>query len=193
MFTKLYDNVLRWARHRLAVWYLAALSFAESSFFPIPPDVMLMPMCLAKPGRAWHFAALTTLASVLGGILGYGIGVFALDIIAPLISEGGRWAGAYQRATRWFDQWGFWAVFLAGFSPIPYKVFTISAGAAAMPFIPFVLASIIGRGGRFFLVAGLLVWGGSKMEQTIRKYVDIIGWLVVALIVAAVVIYKYSH
>ena len=193
MFTKLYDNVLRWSRHRLAARYLAALSFAESSFFPIPPDVMLMPMCLARPGRAWYFAALTTLASVLGGMLGYGIGVFALDMIAPLINEGGRWAGAYGRATQWFEQWGFWAVFLAGFSPIPYKVFTISAGAAAMPFLPFVLASIIGRGGRFFLVAGLLVWGGSKMEQTIRKYVDIIGWLVVALIVAGVVGYKYSH
>lgn len=193
MFTKLYDNVLRWARHRLAVWYLAALSFAESSFFPIPPDVMLMPMCLGKPKRAWYFAAVTTLASVLGGVLGYGIGVFALDLIAPLISEGGRWAAAYARATHWFNEWGFWAVFLAGFSPIPYKVFTISAGAVSMPFLPFVLASMIGRGGRFFLVAGLLAWGGEKMEQTIRRYVDILGWLMVVLIVVGVLVYKNSH
>ncbi len=193
MFTKLYDEVLRWARHRLAVWYLAALSFAESSFFPIPPDVMLMPMCLANPKRAWHFATVTTLTSVLGGILGYGIGVFALDLIAPLLNEGGRWADAYVRATQWFADWGFWAVFLAGFSPIPYKVFTITAGAVAMPFLPFVVASLIGRGGRFFLVAGLLAWGGSKMEQTIRRYVDFLGWLVVALIVVGVVVYKNSH
>lgn len=193
MFTKLYDNVLRWARHRLAVWYLAGLSFAESSFFPIPPDVMLMPMCLAKPQRAWHFAAITTLTSVLGGMLGYAIGLFALDLVAPLISEGGHWAAGYQRATQWFAEWGFWAVFLAGFSPIPYKVFTISAGAVAMPFMPFILASIIGRGGRFFMVAGLLVWGGRKMEQTIRRYVDVIGWLMVALIVIGVVVYKNSH
>lgn len=193
MFTKLYDNVLRWARHRLAVWYLAALSFAESSFFPIPPDVMLMPMCLGKPKRAWYFAAVTTLASVLGGVLGYAIGMFALDLIAPLINEGGRWAAAYARATDWFHEWGFWAVFLAGFSPIPYKVFTISAGAVSMSFLPFVLASIIGRGGRFFLVAGLLAWGGDKMEQTIRRYVDILGWLVVVLIVVGVLVYKNSH
>jgi membrane protein YqaA with SNARE-associated domain len=193
MFTKLYDTVLRWARHRLAVWYLAGLSFAESSFFPIPPDVMLMPMCLAKPKRAWNFAAITTLASVVGGMLGYGIGVFALDMITPLISEGGRWQSAFERATQWFNDWGFWAVLLAGFSPIPYKVFTISAGAVAMPFLPFVMASIIGRGGRFFLVAGLLAWGGSKMEQTIRRYVDVLGWLMVVLIVVGIVVYKNSH
>jgi membrane protein YqaA with SNARE-associated domain len=193
MFTKLYDTVLRWARHRLAVWYLAGLSFAESSFFPIPPDVMLMPMCLAKPKRAWNFAAITTLASVVGGMLGYGIGVFALDMITPLISEGGRWQSAFERATQWFNDWGFWAVLLAGFSPIPYKVFTISAGAVAMPFLPFVMASIIGRGGRFFLVAGLLAWGGSKIAQTIRRYVDVLGWLMVVLIVVGIVVYKNSH
>ena len=154
---------------------------------------MLIPMCLAKPKRAWYFAAMTTLASVVGGMLGYGIGVFALDMITPLISDGGRWASAFERATQWFNNWGFWAVLLAGFSPIPYKVFTISAGAVAMPFLPFVMASIIGRGGRFFLVAGLLVWGGSKMEQTIRHYIDVLGWLVVILIVVGVVVYKTSH
>lgn len=190
MFRQLYDTVLRWARHRLAAWYLAGLSFAESSFFPIPPDVMLMPMCLARPNRAWQFAAITTLASVLGGVLGYVIGLFALDLVQPLIAEGGRWAAAYQRATSWFDEWGFWAVFLAGFSPIPYKVFTISAGAVSMAFLPFVLASTIGRGGRFFLVAGLLAWGGEKMEQTIRQYVDFLGWLMVVIIVVVVILIK---
>ncbi len=190
MFTKLYDRVIHWARHRLAVYYLAALSFAESSFFPIPPDVMLMPMCLGKPDRAWRYAAITTLASVLGGMLGYGIGLFALELVQPLIQEGGRWAHAYQTATQWFDEWGFWAVFLAGFSPIPYKVFTISAGAVSMAFLPFVLASAIGRGGRFFLVAGLLSWGGVKMEQTIRRYVDIIGWALVGLIIIGIILIK---
>jgi len=127
---------------------------------------------------------------VLGGMLGYGIGLFALELVQPLIQEGGRWSHAYQTATQWFDEWGFWAVFLAGFSPIPYKVFTISAGAVSMAFLPFVLASTIGRGGRFFLVAGLLSWGGVKMEQTIRRYVDIIGWALVGLIIIGIILIK---
>lgn len=181
LFTGIYDKMLGWSRHRHAPRYLGVLSFAESSFFPIPPDVMLMPMSLAQPHRAWWFATLTTLASVAGGMAGYAIGFFALEWVAPLIGEGGRWAAAYTRASDWFAEWGFWAVLIAGFSPIPYKVFTISAGALAMPFVPFVLASAVGRGGRFFLVAGLLVWGGSAMETRIRHSVEWIGWGLVGL------------
>jgi len=185
LFTGLYDAALRWSRHRHAPRYLGALSFAESSFFPIPPDVMLMPMSLAKPERAMWFASLTTLASVAGGVAGYAIGHFALDWVAPLIQDGGRWAAAYAKASDWFGQWGFWAVLIAGFSPIPYKVFTISAGALAMTFLPFLLASAVGRGARFFLVAGLLAWGGQSMETRIRGYVEWIGWSLVALGVIA--------
>jgi membrane protein YqaA with SNARE-associated domain len=181
VFTRLYDKTLSWSRHRHAPRYLGALSFAESSFFPIPPDVMLMPMCLAQPQRAWWYASLTTLTSVVGGMAGYAIGHFALEWVAPLIGEGGRWAVAYNHASDWFHEWGFWAVLIAGFSPIPYKVFTISAGALAMPFMPFVLASAVGRGSRFFLVAGLLAWGGAKIERRIRQYVEWIGWSIVGL------------
>lgn len=190
LFTRLYDSCLRWARHRHAPYYLTGLSFAESSFFPIPPDVMLMPMSLAQPRRAMYFASITTLASVAGGILGYAIGYFALDWVAPLIEEGGRWATAYNTASAWFTDWGFWAVLIAGFSPIPYKVFTISAGALSMAFVPFVLASAIGRGGRFFLVAGLLAWGGPAMEARIRVYVERIGWALVGLAVIAYIAIK---
>ena len=190
LFTRLYDNCLRWARHRHAPYYLSGLSFAESSFFPIPPDVMLMPMSLAQPGRAMRFALITTLASVAGGILGYAIGYFALDWVAPLIEEGGRWSAAYNKASAWFVDWGFWAVLIAGFSPIPYKVFTISAGALTMAFLPFVIASTIGRGGRFFLVAGLLAWGGPAMEARIRVYVERIGWSMVGLAVVAYIVIK---
>ena len=190
LFTRLYDNCLRWARHRHAPYYLSGLSFAESSFFPIPPDVMLMPMSLAQPGRAMRFALITTLASVAGGILGYAIGYFALDWVAPLIEEGGRWSAAYNKASAWFVDWGFWAVLIAGFSPIPYKVFTISAGALTMAFLPFVIASTIGRGGRFFLVAGLLAWGGPAMEARIRVYVERIGWSMVGLAIVAYIVIK---
>ncbi|MEE9493552.1 MAG: YqaA family protein [Gammaproteobacteria bacterium] len=190
IFGPLYDKVIAWAKHRNAPYYLAGLSFAESSFFPIPPDVMLMPMALARPERAWSFALLTTLMSVIGGIAGYFIGHFALDLIQPLISEGGHWAEKYQTVSVWFEKWGFWAILVAGFSPIPYKIFTISAGALSMAFAPFVLASFIGRGGRFFLVAGLLRWGGEKMERGMRKNIDLIGWLFVVLVVVVVYFLK---
>ena len=190
LFTRMYDAALRWSRHRHAPRYLGALSFAESSFFPIPPDVMLMPMSLAKPDRAMWFAALTTLTSVLGGMAGYAIGYFALDWVAPLIEAGGRWSSAYASASSWFHEWGFWTVLIAGFSPIPYKVFTISAGALSMSFVPFVLASAVGRGARFFLVAGLLSWGGAAMEDRIRLYVERIGWVLVGLGVIAYLAFR---
>jgi membrane protein YqaA with SNARE-associated domain len=189
IFSALYERTMRWARHRHAPWYLGGLSFAESSFFPIPPDVMLAPMSLANPGRAWWFAGLTTLASVLGGLFGYLIGVFAFDLVEPLIREAGYWP-AYLGARSWFDQWGFWAIFLAGFSPIPYKIFTITAGVIAMALAPFLLASLVGRGARFFLVAALMAWGGERMEGVLRRYIDRIGWLLVLLVVLLVLIYR---
>ena len=192
LFTSLYDRVMQWARHRHAVWYLGGLSFTESSFFPIPPDVMLAPMSLANPRRAWFYALITTLASVAGGVLGYAIGHFALEWLTPLIGEGGRWHEHYQQALAWFAEWGFWAVFLAGFSPIPYKVFTITAGALAMPLLPFVIASCIGRGMRFFLVAGLLAWGGPRLEAMLRRYVEWLGWLLVLLAVVAYLVIRNS-
>ncbi|HEC19773.1 MAG TPA: DedA family protein [Gammaproteobacteria bacterium] len=182
LFSHLYARAMRWAAHRHAQWYLAALSFAESSFFPIPPDVMLAPMALADNRRAWRYATLTTVASVLGGMAGYLIGYLAFEAIEPWINEAG-YGDKYQLAVDWFAQWGVWTVLIAGFSPIPYKVFTIAAGATSMLFMPFVLASLLGRGGRFFLVAGLIVWGGERMEHTIRRYVDWMGWGLVAVIV----------
>jgi membrane protein YqaA with SNARE-associated domain len=107
----------------------------------------------------------------------------------PLIHEWG-YGEAYSRATDWFGRWGFWAVFAAGFSPIPYKIFTITAGALAMPLAPFALASIVGRGARFFLLAGLLYWGGPRVEQTLRKNVEALGWLTVALLVVAYLVLR---
>ncbi|MEJ2425871.1 MAG: VTT domain-containing protein, partial [Candidatus Thiodiazotropha sp.] len=154
------------------------LSFAESSFFPIPPDVMLAPMSMAEPARAWYYAALTTLASVLGGLLGYLIGVFAIDFVEPWLHSWGYWE-VYQQTRDWFDHWGVWAIFLAGFSPIPYKIFTITAGVVAMALMPFLIASAIGRGARFFLVAALMAWGGPRMEQVLHRYIDRLGWILV--------------
>lgn len=181
LFSALYQRTMKWSRHPHAPWYLGAMSFAESSFFPIPPDVMLAPMSLANPKRAWFLALLTTLTSVAGGLFGYAIGYFLLESVMPWIQTSDYWP-AYQTAVAWFNKWGFWAVFVAGFSPIPYKVFTIAAGAMSMALLPFTLASLIGRGGRFFLVAGLMAWGGPRMETMLHRYVDRLGWATVALV-----------
>jgi len=186
IFSPFYDRVMAWSRHRHAPWYLGGLSFAESSFFPIPPDVMLAPMSMVEPQKAWWFAALTTVTSVLGGLLGYLIGHFAFALIMPLVAEGGRYAESFAVAEAWFRAWGVWAIFIAGFSPIPYKIFTISAGVLHMAVIPFLIASAVGRGARFFLVAALMSWGGKRMGGTLRTYVDRIGWITVLLIVLVV-------
>jgi len=182
LFSRLLDIVMGWAEHRHASYYLAGLSFAESSFFPIPPDVMLAPMTLAKPEKAWQFALVTTIASVVGGIAGYLIGMFAFELVEPLLHRAGYW-NRYLDAREWFAVWGVWVVFLAGFSPIPYKIFTITAGVVGMVFLPFVVASFVGRGARFFLVAWLMRIGGSKMEDILKKYIDRIGWLIVIVVV----------
>lgn len=170
-----------WAKHKHAQWFLGGMSFAESVFFPIPPDVMLAPMALAKPERAWWYAAVTTLGSILGGVLGFILGWFAFEgIIQPLVAEWGYQA-KMDHAMQWFSDYGVWVVFLAGFTPIPYKIFTISAGALQMAFLPFIVASAIGRGARFFLVAGLMYWGGEKFEKTLRHHIDTLGWAVIVL------------
>ncbi len=189
IFSRLYDWVLGWAKHPRASRYLAALSFAESSFFPIPPDVMLAPMALGRRDRAWWFAFITTVWSVLGGALGYLIGMFLFDVLAqPLISFYDA-SEAFATAQDKFKAHGVWIVFIAGFTPIPYKIFTISAGLASMAFFPFVVASLIGRGARFFLVSALIYFGGERFESGLRRYVDLIGWLVIALIVVGLGVY----
>jgi len=184
IFSKVYNRFMRLADHAYAPFYLMGLSFAEASFFPIPPDVMLAPMSLAKPEKAWWYASITTAFSVLGGLFGYLLGSFFIVLLLPLIQNFG-YGHAYQTVHHWFEQWGFWAMLIAGFTPIPYKLFTIAAGAVHMAIFPFVIASILGRAGRFYLVAGLMVLGGRRMEQFIQRYVDWIGWgvLVIALLV----------
>ena len=182
---------MRWAVHRHAQWYLAGLSFAESSFFPIPPDVMLAPMALADTRKAWRFAFITSVFSVLGGAAGYAIGMFAFDVVQPWLQSAG-YMDRYQLAVDWFAEWGVWVIFIAGFSPIPYKVFTIAAGVIAMSFFPFIIASFIGRGLRFFMVAGLMVWGGDKMDNMLRVYVDRIGWATVGLAFVAFAWIQFS-
>ncbi len=193
IFSGLYNKALLWARHPHAPRYLAALSFSESSFFPIPPDVMLAPMVLARPQRAWHFATLTTVTSVLGGIAGYLIGAFLFEELGRPLIDFYDAHDAFARIKAWFGEYGIWIVFLAGFTPIPYKVFTIASGVLALPMVPFTLASLVGRGGRFFLVAGLLLWGGERFERFLKTRVDQIGWATVGIVVVVVAIMRLAR
>ncbi len=187
IFAPLYDLTLRWSKHPKAPWYLGGMSFAESSFFPIPPDVMLMPMSLAQPEKAMRFAWITTLFSTLGGVLGYLIGMLLLESIWPFIVSAG-YETKYEQIVAFFDMYGVWIVFIAGFSPLPYKMFTISAGATDMALLPFILASFVGRGARFFLVAWVMKVGGQRGEPVIRRWVEWLGWIVVGLIVLYLII-----
>ncbi|MDT8438164.1 MAG: YqaA family protein [Wenzhouxiangellaceae bacterium] len=182
MFRALYDRALRWARHRHARRYLVGLSFAEATFFPVPPDVMLAPMVLAERNRAWSLAWLTTITSVAGGLAGYLIGWLALEAVWPLIERVG-YVEPYRAAVAAFDTWGIGFVIVAGFTPIPFKLITIAAGALLMPLPGFVLGSLIGRGARFFLVAAIIWAGGERAAERLRGWVDAIGWTVVGLCV----------
>jgi membrane protein YqaA with SNARE-associated domain len=190
LFSALYDRVLRWTQHPKADWLLALLSFTESVIFPIPPDVMLAPMAMTQPQRAWRLAALTTVSSVAGGILGYLLGYWAYDVaVVPLVETLG-YQDKLATVTEWFTTYGIWIVFIAGFSPIPYKLFTVTAGVMQMAFLPFVLASAVSRGLRFYLVAWLLKTGGPAMAVKLRLYVDRIGWSVVVLAILGYVVYQ---
>ncbi|SEP72690.1 membrane protein YqaA, SNARE-associated domain [Ectothiorhodospira magna] len=190
LFGPLYDRVMDWARHRHASRYLAALSFAESSFFPVPPDVMLAPMVAARPDQKIRLATVTTVFSVLGGLLGYLLGYLAFSLLEPWIVAAGH-GEALILAQEWFTVWGVWVVLVAGFSPIPYKVFTVTAGALSMALLPFIIASFIGRGARFFAVALLMGWLGPRVEPKLRPYIEWLGWLTVVLLVVAILIYQF--
>lgn len=190
LFAGLYHRIMQWSKHKHAPYYLFLLSFAESSFFPIPPDFMLAPMVLANRQKGWWYAFITTLSSVLGALLGYVIGVFFLKLIYPLIIHFG-YADVYQKVSLWFEHYNFWVMIFAGFAIIPYKIFTIAAGATHISLIPFIIGSIIGRGGRFYLVTGLIIWKGEQVENVLVRYIEHIGWCSCALIALIVGIYQF--
>jgi len=189
-FENLYHQVITLSRRPGAAYSLALLSFLESFILPFPPpDVMLAPMSLAAPAKAMRFATLTLTASVVGGIVGYLIGVFAFEFASPYILAWG-YQPLFEQVTIWFDKWGFWAVLMAGFSPVPYKIFTISAGVLGLALIPFILASLIGRGARFYMVAYLLSKYGSAIEQNLLKNIEKIGWVTVILLILAIIYFS---
>ena len=191
MLRGLYDWTISLAGHRHALWVLAAVSFIESSVFPIPPDVLMIPMILAAPQRAFLIAGVCTLASVLGGMAGYAIGFFAYEQIgAPILESLGKGDAMAAFNTR-FNDFGFWAVLVAGLTPFPYKVITIMSGWTAMPLGTFTVTSIIARGLRFFIVAGLLWKFGAPIRDFIERKLGLMFTLFVTMLIGGFAVLRY--
>ena len=182
MNRRLYDWTLGLAQHPHALWALAVVAFIESSFFPIPPDILMIPMIIARPSRAFVIAGVALVASVLGGLFGYGIGALAFESLGqPILASLGKADAMAEFSTR-FNDMGFWAVLVAGVTPFPYKVITIMSGWTGMPMGTFIMTSILARGLRFFVVAGLLWKFGAPIRDFIEKRLGIMFTLAVALL-----------
>lgn len=190
IFEPIYNKILSWAKHPHAECYLAGISFAESSFFPIPVDVMLAPMVFANKQKAWRLALITTLMSVAGGMFGYLIGAFLFESYGQQMLNVFHAHETFESIKLSYKEHGMMIVLLAGVTPIPYKIFTIASGVMGVAVIPFILMSILGRGVRFFAVAGLIKLGGDKLEKTIHKKIEWFGWGSLVFIVLAFTIYK---
>ena len=193
MLRRLYDYVIELASHPKAPWALSAVAFVESSVFPIPPDAMLIPMVLAHRAKAWLFAAISTLSSVLGGIAGYAIGYFLFALVGkPILSFYGYEQAFAQFAGR-YNEYGAWIVFFAGVTPFPYKVITIASGATLLNFWVFMIASIAARGLRFFLVSGLLYWFGPPVRAFIERRLGLVTTLFLVSLIGGFIALKYLH
>jgi len=185
---KLYDQTLIWSQHRHAPRYLAAVSFVEASIFPIPPYFMLAPMAIARPNRALRFALIATVASVLGGLVGYLLGYYVFNpLVLPIIKFFG-YGESYLLVTQRLQESGFLAILIAGFMPVPFKIIAIGAGVMQVPVMEFLLASVFGRGLKFYLVAVLIKLGGTQMEYHIRRAIEKSGLILMAAVVLVLVL-----
>ncbi|CTP90616.1 hypothetical protein A6R71_11100 [Xanthomonas translucens pv. arrhenatheri] len=193
IFGPLYERAIAWSRHRRAPTFLTALSFAEAIVFPVPPEVMLAPMSLAQPRRALWFATLSLMGSVAGALVGYTLGHFAFAAVQPLI----EWLGWTQKIDAQVSHlrdvvaespWrAFWLLVLAGFTPIPLKIFTWASGIVGIPLLPFLASMLVGRGKRVYLVAGAIRLGGPRAEAALRRWIEPLGWVAMAILALLVV------
>ncbi|WP_284177395.1 YqaA family protein [Rhabdaerophilum sp. SD176] len=191
MFKQLYDWTIGLANSRRAPQALAAVSFAESSFFPVPPDVMLVPMTMARPERAWHYAAICTIASVLGGIAGYLIGALLYDTLGAWLIRLYGYGDKMDAFRTLYQQHGHWIILIKGFTPIPFKLITIASGLAGYDFLMFVLLSTITRGARFFLVAGVMNRFGGPIRHFIEANLTLVGIVTVVAIIGGFAAAKF--
>lgn len=186
MFGALYQRAIGWSRHRHAPAWLWFISFIEAIFFPVPPEVMLAPMTLAQPKSWFRYASLSLLGSTMGAFIGYAIGMFAMHLLEPYLADFGL-GGSFNAARRALQEHGFWIMLLGGFTPVPFKLFTIAAGTVAMPLLPFLAAVLIGRGKRVYLVAGVIRVGGERAERALHRYIEPVGWTALLLLVVGII------
>jgi membrane protein YqaA with SNARE-associated domain len=191
MLKRLYDRMMATASGPNAIWALVAVAFAESSFFPLPPDILLIPMMLARPRAAWRLAAVCTLTSVAGGLLGYAIGYYGFDLIGRPILEFYHAMQRYDALKAGFDRWGVWIIIIKGMTPIPYKLVTIASGVAHFDLVAFVGASIVSRSIRFFLLAALLWWFGPAVRDFIEKRLMLVTTAFAVCLVGGFVVIRY--
>ena len=191
MLRRLYDRMIVIASGPNAIWALIAVAFAESSFFPLPPDILLIPMMLARPRDAWRLAAICMMASVVGGLLGYAIGYWGFDLIGRPILEFYHAMDKYDALKAGFDRWGVWIIILKGMTPIPYKLVTIASGVAHFDLVAFVGASIVSRSLRFFLLAALLWWFGPTVRDFIEKRLMLVTTAFAVCLVGGFLVIRY--
>lgn len=191
MIERLYRRLLLLAAGPRAPLWLAVIAFAEASFFPLPPDALLIPMALARPHRAWRLAAICTAASVVGGAFGYFIGFALYQAVAQPLLHAYGYEAAFERFRQTFAEYGFWVILLKGLTPIPYKIVTIASGAAGFSFAMFMAASVITRGARFFLIAGLLRRFGDPVRVFIERRLTLVTTIALLGIVAGFVVLRY--
>ena len=193
MTKKIYQWMIDAASGKNAMWALAVVAFIESSFFPIPPDIMLIPMIIATPKRAWKIALVATIASVIGGYFGYLIGFLGYDLIAkPLLNFYG-YLEKFEKFRQYYNDYGAWIVLGAGITPFPYKVITIASGVVGMNIWIFGLASVLARGLRFFIIAGLLRYFGAPIKKIIEKHFGLLSILFFILLIGGFLLIKFIH
>lgn len=185
IFQPLFERAIVWARHKNAPALLTFLSFIEAIFFPVPPELMLAPMCVAQPRRGFYFASLSLIGSMAGMFIGYAIGYYAIELAMPFIEKMG-YAAQFDSIKAEAAANGFWLLLIAGFTPVPFKIFTLASGAVGMPLLPFFFGGAIGRGKRVFLVAGAIRLGGEKAEATLRRHIEPVGWGACVLLVGVI-------
>jgi membrane protein YqaA with SNARE-associated domain len=191
MLRRLYDWTMALAARPRAEWALVGVAFAESSFFPIPPDILLIPMVLARRAKAWRYAAIATASSVIGGLAGYLIGAFLFEEIGRPLLEFYGYSARFQEFADTYNEWGGWIVFAAGLTPFPYKVITIASGTTGLDILVFTVASVAARGGRFFVVAALLYWIGPPVRAFIERRLGLVFTVFVVLLVGGFVVARY--
>ena len=190
IFAGLYNRAMLWAEHPKRERYLVGVSIFESFIFPLPTALLMIPMVIATPDKAIRLATITTIMSVFGAAIGYLLGWGAMSVIEPWIAQMG-WLPKLESARAEFVTYGVLAVGIGAFTPAPFKIFTVTAGMLSMPFLPFLLVSLVGRAAHFYMIALLMAWAGPKMEPVVRKYIEWLGWAVIVLAVIGFIIHKY--